>query len=76
MLINSPHASVGHHVILAHAHAVKIYRDEFKPAQNGVIGITLNGDWALPYNDRPESEYSLITSHEYRIHRNLSLFYR
>jgi beta-glucosidase len=51
--------SVGHHVIIAHAHAVKIYRDEFKPTQDGVIGISLNGDWAIPYDDRPESEYSL-----------------
>jgi len=51
-----PGCSVGHHVILAHAHAVKIYREEFKPTQNGVVGITLNGDWAIPYNDSPESE--------------------
>ncbi|KAF8310418.1 glycoside hydrolase family 1 protein [Clavulina sp. PMI_390] len=46
---------VGHHVILAHAHAVKIYREEFKPTNGGVIGITLNGDWALPYDDKPEN---------------------
>lgn len=47
--------SVGHNLILAHAHAVKIYREEFKPTQGGVIGITLNGDWALPYDEKPES---------------------
>lgn len=49
--------SVGHAIILAHAHAVKIFREEIKPTQGGVIGITLNGDWALPYDDKPESQY-------------------
>jgi beta-glucosidase len=47
--------SVGHSVILAHANAVKLYREEFKAAQGGQIGITLNGDWAMPYDDSPES---------------------
>ncbi|THH21387.1 hypothetical protein EW146_g134 [Bondarzewia mesenterica] len=44
---------VGHHVILSHAHAVKVYREEFKARQGGQIGITLNGDWAVPYDDSP-----------------------
>lgn len=47
--------SVGHSVILSHANAVKVYREEFKEQQKGVIGITLNGDWALPYDDQPHS---------------------
>jgi len=46
---------VGHSIILAHAHAVKVYREQFKPTQNGQIGITLNGDWAMPYDDSPEN---------------------
>jgi beta-glucosidase len=29
--------------LIAHGTAVKIYREEFKPAQKGQIGITLNG---------------------------------
>jgi len=36
--------SVGRNVILAHANAVKVYREDFKPHQKGQIGITLNGD--------------------------------
>ena len=48
--------SVGHNVILAHAYAVQLYRRDYKPEQHGVIGITLNGDWAMPYDDSPESE--------------------
>ncbi|KAH9851024.1 beta-glucosidase 1B [Lenzites betulinus] len=47
--------TVGHHVILSHAYATKLYREEFKAAQGGSIGITLNGDWALPYDDSPEN---------------------
>lgn len=34
---------VGHHILLAHATAVKIYREEFKAKDGGEIGITLNG---------------------------------
>lgn len=34
---------VGHSLLLAHASAVKAYREEFKPADKGQIGITLNG---------------------------------
>ena len=50
---------VGHSVILAHAHAVQLYRRDYKPTQGGVIGITLNGDWAMPYDDTPESAYHI-----------------
>ncbi|PPQ79038.1 hypothetical protein CVT25_002347 [Psilocybe cyanescens] len=46
---------VGHSIILAHAHAVQLYRTQFKPTQKGEIGITLNGDWAMPYDDNPEN---------------------
>ncbi|KAK7682745.1 Beta-glucosidase 1B [Cerrena zonata] len=43
----------GHSVILSHAYTVKLYREEFKEKQGGQIGITLNGDWAMPYDDSP-----------------------
>ncbi|KAG1765482.1 glycoside hydrolase superfamily [Suillus placidus] len=33
----------------------KLYREEFKAVQGGQIGITLNGDWAMPYNDSPQN---------------------
>ncbi|VDB86437.1 unnamed protein product [Peniophora sp. CBMAI 1063] len=46
---------VGHHVILSHATAVKAYRESFKAKQKGVIGITLNGDWAMPFDDSPQN---------------------
>ena len=40
----------GHNIILAHARAVKAYRDEFKAASGGEIGITLNGDATYPWD--------------------------
>ncbi|KAJ5608798.1 hypothetical protein N7528_009365 [Penicillium herquei] len=40
----------GHNILIAHGAAVKIYREEFKPSFGGEIGITLNGDWAEPWD--------------------------
>ena len=41
---------VGHHLLLAHAKAVAIYRKEFSQ-QNGQIAITNNCDWREPLTD-------------------------
>lgn len=59
--------SVGHSVILSHANAVKLYREEFKEKQGGQIGITLNGDWAMPYDDSPQSEQNSTQLHAWYI---------
>ncbi|KAF2656908.1 glycoside hydrolase family 1 protein [Lophiostoma macrostomum CBS 122681] len=40
----------GHSFLIAHAAAVKVYRDEFKAKDGGQIGITLNGDWTEPWD--------------------------
>ncbi|KAF0683541.1 Aste57867_24398 [Aphanomyces stellatus] len=37
-----------HNLLLAHAHAVHVYRTEFQPTQHGEIGITLNCDFREP----------------------------
>lgn len=37
-----------HHIIIAHARAVRKYRAEFQGTQGGQIGITLNMDWREP----------------------------
>ncbi|KAJ4979722.1 hypothetical protein NE237_010502 [Protea cynaroides] len=45
--------TVSHHLLLAHAAAVDVYRKKFQAAQNGQIGITLNYFWMVPYSDSP-----------------------
>lgn len=40
----------GHNLLNAHAAAVVLYRDKYKPVQYGEIGIVLNMDWAEPYD--------------------------
>ncbi|XP_076452948.1 lactase/phlorizin hydrolase-like [Babylonia areolata] len=37
-----------HHVLLAHAEAYHLYNDTYRTTQSGIIGITLNCDWAEP----------------------------
>lgn len=38
---------VGHNLLIAHARAVKVYREEFKAKDGGQIGVTLNGPYFL-----------------------------
>jgi hypothetical protein len=45
--------------MLAHAHASKLYSRKYRPSQGGKISITLNGDWAEPWDDIPESALGL-----------------
>ena len=44
----------GHHLLKAHAKAVRVYRDKYQSVQNGRIGITNNCDWREPLSDTPE----------------------
>jgi len=48
---------VAHNLLLAHARAVRLYREEYKPWQEGVIGITMNSDWREPLPDDNPSRY-------------------
>jgi len=47
---------VGHNLLVAHGNAVKVYREEFKQKDGGVIGITLNGDWVEPYDAESQDD--------------------
>ncbi|OAY44735.1 beta-glucosidase 16 isoform X3 [Manihot esculenta] len=40
-----------HNQLLAHAAAVKVYRDKYQISQMGQIGITINSEWLLPMTD-------------------------
>ncbi|KAK9129032.1 hypothetical protein Syun_017829 [Stephania yunnanensis] len=47
---------VAHHQLLAHAAAVKLYRQKYKESQKGIIGITLVVNWIIPYSDNRTSK--------------------
>ncbi|PON38487.1 Glycoside hydrolase, partial [Parasponia andersonii] len=46
---------VVHHTILAHANAVKLYRDKYQVSQKGIIGITVMCHWMVPKFETPAS---------------------
>jgi beta-glucosidase len=50
---NSDPYLAGHHLLIAHAKAVAIYRSEFQTDQKGRIGMTNNCDWREPINNDP-----------------------
>lgn len=48
----------GHHLLLAHAAAVKLYRSKYKVRQAGKIGILLDFVWYEPLTKSVEDEYA------------------
>lgn len=44
---------VAYHLILAHADAVKVYREKYKPYQKGEIGVTLVTHFFTPLTNKP-----------------------
>jgi beta-glucosidase len=42
---------VTHNILLAHATAVRLYRQHYQPVQKGQIGITLVCHWYIPYSN-------------------------
>ncbi|KAG5253042.1 beta-glucosidase [Salix suchowensis] len=55
--------TVTHHLLLAHATAVKLYKEKYQTSQGGKIGITLVSHWFEPYStsesDRMATKRSL-----------------
>ncbi|KAJ0037371.1 hypothetical protein Pint_24094 [Pistacia integerrima] len=43
---------VGHHLLLSHAAAVKLYKQKYQAIQKGKIGITLVSHWMVPYSKK------------------------
>jgi len=54
---------VGHHLLLAHAKAARLYKNEYAEKQNGMIGIANSGDYRYPLtesrNDREAAERAI-----------------
>ncbi|KAI3888000.1 hypothetical protein MKW92_021362 [Papaver armeniacum] len=53
---------VGHHLLLAHATAVSIYKKKFKAQQGGEIGIAVDCEWAVPFSDKMEDKLAAARS--------------
>ncbi|KAF3449148.1 hypothetical protein FNV43_RR09876 [Rhamnella rubrinervis] len=51
---------VTHHQLLSHAAAVKIYRDKYQASQKGLIGITLNCNWMIPYSEAEDDKNAAV----------------
>jgi beta-glucosidase len=61
VVVNDPHRSlntgatevytVSHHLLLAHAAALKLYKEKYQSCQGGQIGITLVSYWFEPYSN-------------------------
>uniref|UniRef100_A0A0D9WFP5 Strictosidine synthase conserved region domain-containing protein n=1 Tax=Leersia perrieri TaxID=77586 RepID=A0A0D9WFP5_9ORYZ len=43
-----------HHSLLAHASAVRLYREKYQVTQNGIIGINIYSMWFYPFTDSAE----------------------
>ncbi|KAF7110155.1 hypothetical protein CFC21_110306 [Triticum aestivum] len=57
----------GHHLILAHAAAVQVYRDKYQRRQNGTIGILLDFVWYEPLTYTVEDEYATHRAREFTL---------
>lgn len=53
-----------HNMLLAHAAAVDVYRKKFNATQGGVVGITVDAEWAEPMTssaaDKEAAEQHLL----------------
>ncbi|KAA8520283.1 hypothetical protein F0562_014539 [Nyssa sinensis] len=51
---------VAHNILRAHAAAVELYRKNYKDSQKGKIGIVLNVDWLIPYDENNASDIQAV----------------
>ncbi|KAK3006567.1 hypothetical protein RJ639_016397 [Escallonia herrerae] len=47
---------VAHHLILAHSAAVQLYREKYRADHGGQIGISLNTEWMITYDETSEKD--------------------
>ncbi|KAK4582311.1 hypothetical protein RGQ29_025475 [Quercus rubra] len=57
---------VSHNQLLAHASAVEVYRQKYQEAQKGLMGISLVGDWAVPYSNATQDQDAAQRAHDFR----------
>jgi len=54
-----------HNILIAHAKAVKVYREKFQKEQNGLIGITIDGEAQIPWEDANTTPEELENNKKY-----------
>ena len=54
-----------HHLLLAHAKAVHVYRNEFQSQQKGQIGMANNCDWREPKTNNPQDHAAALRALEF-----------
>ncbi|CAN0878571.1 Beta-glucosidase 24 [Linum grandiflorum] len=47
---------VSHNQLLAHATVVQLYKEKYQATQKGIIGMSMNVDWFIPYSSSEEDE--------------------
>ncbi|GAV69086.1 Glyco_hydro_1 domain-containing protein [Cephalotus follicularis] len=47
---------VSHHLLLAHATVVQLYKQKYQAIQKGLIGITLISFWMVPFSDAKHNQ--------------------
>ncbi|KAL6640106.1 hypothetical protein ACP70R_022416 [Stipagrostis hirtigluma subsp. patula] len=58
---------VGHHLLLAHASAVSLYRDKYQAVQGGQIGVTLLAYWFEPVTRKLEDVAAAARMNEFQV---------
>lgn len=59
---------VAHTELVSHGHVCRLYKQEFQPAQQGTIMITLHGNWAEPWDeDDPKDVEAAQRANEFEI---------
>ncbi|KAM0854298.1 hypothetical protein ACQ4PT_050523 [Festuca glaucescens] len=56
-----------HHLLLAHASAVSLYKDTYQAAQKGHIGLTLLGLWSEPATNTPQDAAAATRMNDFHI---------
>ncbi|KAG2675041.1 hypothetical protein I3843_13G145300 [Carya illinoinensis] len=58
--------TVAHNLLLAHAHAVNVYKTKYQAKQKGAIGITVDLDWMVPYSESDEDRAAALRAIDFR----------
>ncbi|KAM5582563.1 beta-glucosidase 12-like [Rosa sericea] len=53
---------VGHHLLLSHAAAVKLYKQKYQASQKGVIGVTHVSHWFIPISGAKHNKNAALRS--------------